>query len=490
MTTPVRVRIAPSPSGHLHVGTARTAVYNWLFARHHGGTFILRIEDTDPERSRREYSDSIQESLRWLGLDWDEGPFFQSQRGEIHASWVARLRASEHAYRCYCTPEELAAARKHAQENKLPLRYSGHCRDLSEEECRQREIEGRRPALRLRIPQELLRFDDLVYGEQTRSGADIDDFVAVRADGRPTYNFACVIDDSEMQISHVIRGNDHLTNTFKQMLIYHALGVTPPQFAHLPLNLGADKRKISKREGATSIIEYRDRGFLPEAIVNFLALLGWSPGDDREVMTIEEMIAAFTLERVNAANPVFDLQKLEWMNGEYIRALAPEELLERLTPVFIGAGLTTAADLKAKPEWALAVVVSLQERLHLLTDAVPIGRFYFAAPEEYDAKGARKHFSRPGVESDLTILAQQLSGIDPANFNSETAETTLRDLAGELGRKPAELIHPLRLALTGMTAGPGLFDIVASLGQETCRERIDRAVEFIRTHDPAQAGGE
>jgi glutamyl-tRNA synthetase len=298
-----------------------------------------------------------------------------------------------------------------------------------------------------------------------------------------------VIDDSEMKISHIIRGNDHITNTFKQVLVYRALGLTPPQFAHLPLNLGKDRRKISKREGAASVIDYGEQGYMPEALMNFLALLGWSPGDDREIMTREEMIAAFSLERVNAANPIFDLEKLGWMNGEYVRALSADDLLDRVTPVFEKAGLASADDIAGRRDWFRAVVASLQERMKVLNEAADLGRFYFIDPTEYDPKGVRKQFSRPGADGDLMLLSTQFAEIDDADFTKERTEEILRGLAEQFGRKPAELIHPLRLALTGTTAGPGLFDIVDLLGKKTCRRRIDRAVEFIRSGEIHQTSG-
>jgi len=480
MPDSVRVRIAPSPSGHLHVGTARTATHNWLFARHHGGKFILRIEDTDPERSFPEMVTSIQESLKWLGLNWDEGPYFQSQRGEIYAKWTERLRQSGQAYLCYCTPEELAAKREKAQLEKQPIRYDGHCRNLTDADRAQYEAEGHKGALRLRVPEGETKYKDLVYGDLTRSNAELDDFVCTRADGRPTYNFACVIDDHDMGISHVIRGNDHMTNTFKQVLIYRALGVEPPLFAHLPLNLGKDRRKISKREGATSVIEYQRMGFLPEAIVNFLALLGWSPGDEREIMTRDELVEAFSLERVNPSNPVFDLQKLEWMNGEYIRKMSTNELLERLTPVLMESGLVTRLHIQTNWSWMLRVVETLRERIRLLNDIVEQGAFYFTDRFSFEEKGAKKYFTRPGAAEDLTLLAAEFGKLPAADFTRDRTEAVLRQLAEQLARSPAELIHPLRMALTGMTTGPGIFDIVELLGRDHCAERLRRAVAFIR----------
>jgi glutamyl-tRNA synthetase len=484
MSSPVRVRIAPSPSGHLHVGTARTAVYNWLFARHHKGTFILRIEDTDSERSFPEYIESIQTSLKWLGIDWDEGPYFQSKRLDLYREGTDKFKQSEFAYRCYCTTEELAAARERAMQEKRPPRYDGACRNLTADQRRAKEAEGRRAAWRLRIPEGDIVYKDLVYGELTRTHNDIDDFVCVRADGWPLYNFACVIDDHDMKISHVIRGNDHLTNTFKQILIYRAMGWEIPQFAHLPLNLGKDRKKISKREGATSVIEYKEMGFLPEAIVNFLALLGWSPGNEREIMTRDEMIELFSLERVNPANPVFDIQKLEWMNGEYIRSLSPSELADRVAPVLIKAGLLDEPQLKSNRAWIEKAIGSLQERVRLLNDVVDLGAYYFTDKFEYDPKGAKKHFSRPGVDGDLSTLADEFAKIPTTKFTLERTETVLRELAEKLGRQPAELIHPLRLSLTGLTLGPGLFEIVMLLGRDKCVSRIKRAVEFIRAGVP------
>lgn len=484
MTKAVRVRIAPSPSGHLHVGTARTAVYNWLFARHHKGTFILRIEDTDSERSFLEYIESIQTSLRWLGIDWDEGPYFQSKRLDLYREWTVNFKKSPFAYPCYCTSEELAAARERAAQEKRPPRYEGTCRDLTADQRAAKEAEGRKPAWRLRIPESDIVYNDIVYGELTRTHNDIDDFVCVRADGWPLYNFACVIDDHDMKISHVIRGNDHLTNTFKQILIYRAMGWEIPAFAHLPLNLGKDRKKISKREGATSVIEYKDMGFLPEAIVNFLALLGWSPGNEREIMTRDEMIELFSLERVNPANPVFDIQKLEWMNGEYIRALSNAELTDRVAPVLIAAGLIDEAQLTANREWIERAVGSLKERVRLLNDVVDLGSYYFTDKFEYDAKGTKKHFTRPGVEGDLTALGEAFAQIPASKFTLGSTESALRQLSETLGRQPAELIHPLRLALTGLTLGPGLFEIVVLLGRDKCIERIKRAVEFIRAGVP------
>jgi glutamyl-tRNA synthetase len=324
----------------------------------------------------------------------------------------------------------------------------------------------------------------LVYGDLSRSNAELDDFVCARADGRPTYNFACVIDDHDMKISHVIRGNDHITNTFKQVLIYRALGVDPPLFAHLPLNLGKDRRKISKREGATSVIEYQQMGFLPEALVNFLALLGWSPGDEREIMTREELVEAFSLDRVNPSNPIFDMQKLEWMNGEYIRNMSTNELLERLTPVLMDSGLVTRLHIQTHWSWMLRIVGTLRERIRLLNDVVEQGAFYFTDRFDFEEKGVRKYFTRPGAAEDLALLMTEFERTPESEFTKEHSEKLLRQLSEQLGRQPAELIHPLRLALSGKTTGPGLFDIVEILGRDRCVERLRKAIHFIRESAP------
>ncbi|GAB4326242.1 MAG: glutamate--tRNA ligase [Candidatus Zixiibacteriota bacterium] len=489
MSMPVRVRIAPSPSGHLHVGTARTAVYNWLFARHHNGVFVLRIEDTDQARSEQQYVDSIQASLKWLQLNWDEGPFFQSQRGDIYAAYVDKLRHSASVYPCYCTPDELAAKREQQLADKAPLRYDGHCRDLTPEQRASYEAEGRGAALRLRVPDGNTTYHDLVYGDMSRSNEELDDFICVRADGTPTYNFACVIDDHDMRISHVIRGNDHQINTFKQILIYRALGLEPPQFAHLPLILGLDGSKISKRHGATSITEFETMGFLPHAMVNFLALLGWSPGDDREVMTLPELTESFSLDRVNSSNPVFDQKKLVWLNGEHIRRMDPNALLNALRPHLVNASLSTPLEIETRWAWMLEVVKAMQERLHLLTDIATQGAYFFTDHFGYDEKGVKKQFRKSGTVDVLQDLARTFESIPEAEFSKERTEIALRELADANGEKPARYIHPLRLALTGMTGGPGIFDIVTILGRDKCLDRIQRAVRYIESLPPAETEG-
>ncbi len=487
LLTTIRVRIAPSPSGHLHVGTARTAVYNWLFARHHGGSFILRIEDTDRSRSSDEMVESIQESLRWLGLEWDEGPFFQSQRTELYRAAAQRLLDNGNAYYCYCTPERLDQMRQQQTARGENPRYDRHCRNLTADERARLDAEGTPKIIRIRLPEEgVSTFDDLVLGTLTKGNDELDDFVIVRRDHSPTYNFVCAVDDADMQISHVIRGNDHITNTFKQLHVYSGLGVTPPKFAHLPLILGKDKKKISKRRGAVAVTEYREQGYLPEAFVNFLALLGWSPGDDREYLPSQDLINAFSLERVTSTNPVFDTDKLTWLNGEYLRAMDPNELLRRLLPLIMESGLATRLEVEARWHWMLEVVKSVQERLHFLTDFLDMAAFYFRGDLEYDQKGVRKHFLKQGAIDNLTVVRDAYAAMPEAQFTKERTEQVLRNLAEERGQKVAVFIHPLRLALTGRTKGPGMFDITSILGKDCCLRRIDRAREFIAALSPSE----
>jgi len=475
----VRVRIAPSPSGFLHVGTARTAVYNFLFARHHGGKFILRIEDTDTARSSEEMVQVILEGMKWLGLDWDEGPFYQSQRNELYKEWGKKLAESEQAYWCFCTPEELEERRKTAIAQKIAWKYDRRCLKLSPEEIEVNKKAGKLAALRLKVPEGKTNFKDLVSGELERENIDIEDMVCLRSDGRPTYNFAVVVDDYDMKISHVIRGNDHISNTFKQILLYRALNLPTPEFAHLPLILGADKKKVSKREGAVAVTDYRDLGYFPETMFNFLALLGWSPGDGREVMTKDELVAAFSIERVNAANPVFDEQKLEWMNGEYIRKFPDDELLERVFPFFEKAGLIKPDMKKPLRDYLLKVISLLKERCRLLTDFPALGDYFFKEEFDYDPKGTEKQFADPKAADRLTKVIHAWKELEP--FTNGTTEDALRVLSEREGEKAAAFIHPIRLAITGKTMGPALFDIVEALGRERVAARLSRAVAFIKS---------
>lgn len=473
----VRVRIAPSPSGFLHVGVARTAIFNWLYARHTGGTYILRIEDTDRERSSKEMVNSILDSLTWLGLDWDEGPYFQSERWDRYQPYLDRLLEEGKAYRCFCTPEELQHKRQLAQKQKADYKYDRTCLRLSSDEVEKRISEGMPYALRLKVPDGETAFNDMVYGRLARQNQDIEDLVICRSDGRPVYNFVVVIDDHEMGVTDIIRGNDHQTNTFKQVLLYQALGLDVPRMAHLPLICDQNKKKISKRDKAANASDYGKDGFLPAAVVNYLALLGWSPKDDREVLTIPELIAAFTIENVNKSNAIFDQVKMQHINAEHMRKLSNHELAQLVAPRLIAAELTSKYWLETRWQYLMDVVGLLKERCVVLNDFVDKGRYFFQPPTGYDQKGKEKHFS-PDAAERLEELAGRFAGLD--RFSRESCEQALTDLSETLGIKKAQLIHPTRLAVSGVTAGPGLYDMLVVLGREAVVERMRTAIDYIR----------
>jgi nondiscriminating glutamyl-tRNA synthetase len=478
MNREIRVRIAPSPTGYLHVGTARTAVYNWLFARHNQGKFILRIEDTDVTRSDPEMVEIILEGLRWLGLDWDEGPYYQSQRMELYKKYAETLLANKHAYYCYCSPDILKKKREEALSQKKDPKYDRTCLKITEKEKEELERKNTPKAIRIFIPEGETSFYDIVYKELKKENKDLDDFVILRSDGRPTYNFACVVDDLDMKISHVIRGNDHIANTFKQVIIYQALEKGIPEFAHLPLGLAKDRQKISKRKGAVAITDYRDAGYLPEVMLNFLALLGWSPKDDREILSKSELIELFFLENVNPANPIFDLQKLEWMNGEYIRAYDEEKLLDLIIPFLVQENLTTQEMVNEKRKWFLKYVSILKERAKTLKEFAEKGKYLFAFDYQYEPKAVSKTFNLVEVADRLSRFAEKLSSLE--DFKKDKIEEALRNSAEELKIEPAPLIHAVRLATTGVAGGPPLFDILELLGKEEVVKRIEKAVEFIQ----------
>ncbi len=471
----IRVRFAPSPTGSLHVGGARTALFNWLYARHTGGKFLLRIEDTDRKRSTPEAVQVIFDGLRWLGLDWDEDPLFQSTRLQEHKRLVDDLLALRAAYRCFCHPDELARQQEEAQKRGGAFFYPGTCRNLNDEEISRRLEAGQEFAVRFKVPPGKTEWDDAVRGRVIFDNADIEDFILLRRDGTPVYQVAVVADDAHMKVTHVIRGDDHVTNTPKQILIYRALDLPVPRFAHIPLILGPDKKRLSKRHGAASVMEYRDRGILPEAMRNFLALLGWSPGDDREVMTLDELIEAFTLERIHTAGAVFDETKLLWMNARYIAELSPEELWRRISPYL--QEFCTARGIKP-PEKAfgLQLAALYRERLRTLTEAPEKMAFFLADPRDYDAKGARKFWKEPAPER-LRELMDRFARVSA--WDHVHLEEVINGYAEELGVSRAKLIHPLRLALTGGTASPGIFDVMTLLGRDTCLRRIRAALETL-----------
>jgi glutamyl-tRNA synthetase len=462
MAEPVRVRFAPSPTGHLHVGGARTALFTWLFARRHRGVFILRIEDTDRSRSTEESIAQILEALRWLGLDWDEGPpapgYRQTERMEIYKAHAERLLAEGKAYRCVCPPEELAAARKAAQARGETFRYSGKCRDAN--------VPANIPhAQRLRIPlsgQTVVH--DLIHGTVTFEVSHLDDWIIVRTDGTPTYNFCVVVDDVTMKITHVIRGNDHLSNTPKQILCYQALGYPVPAFAHIPMILGADRSRLSKRHGATSVLAFEEEGFLPEAMVNYLARLGWSHGD-QEIFSRGELVQHFDLAHVGSAGAVFDRAKLEWLANQWMKQMPPERLANDLAPFLEKAGLPVPAD----RAWLGRVAESLKERAKTFVEMVEMGAFYFAEPAGYEREAATKFFTADAVPR-FKLLIKRLETQEP--FESAALETLYRGLAAELGLMLVDLAQLTRIALTGRTASPPIFQVAALLGRERTLARL------------------
>ncbi|MDD4178988.1 MAG: glutamate--tRNA ligase [Candidatus Margulisbacteria bacterium] len=475
----VRVRFAPSPTGALHIGGARTALYNWLFARHHHGKFILRIEDTDRERSTLESNKAIFDGLEWLGLDWDEGPniggpfgpYFQSERLEIHQKHVQQLVDEGKAYYCFCTPEELAEKRKLAEARKEAPRYDGHCRQLSPAEVKAKLASGQPKVVRFLLPAVGDTIvEDQILGTVTFKNEVLDDFVLIKSDGFPTYNFACVIDDHLMEITHVIRGNDHLSNTPRQMLLYQAFGWAPPKFAHIPMILGKDKARLSKRHGATSVIDYSDLGYLPDAMLNYIAKLGWGFGD-QEIFSRAELIEKFTLGRVNKTPAVFDMDKLNWLNGQYIRSVLPERLFDLCESLLIEAyGNHDLAYMKR-------VVAVLTDRLVLIKDVVPLAAYFFKDDFEFDPKGVEKYFRQPNAKQILTALKDQLLAL--STFTKEQIEPVFKTLATELNVKLGVVIHPCRLALTGRLESPPMYDVVEILGKERVNQRLEKAIKGL-----------
>jgi glutamyl-tRNA synthetase len=469
-----RVRFAPSPTGSLHVGGARTALYNLLFARHEKGTFLLRIEDTDVERSHEELSGQILSAMEWLGLDYDEGPYYQSQRYDLYRAAAERLLREGKAYRAFETPERLDAERKQAEAQGRAYRYSGAARAISPEESERRARAGERHVVRLKMPAETIVVEDRIRGRVEFPQEALDDFVLVRSDGHPLYHFCVCVDDTEMGITHVIRGDDHLANTPKHVALFRALGAPVPQFAHLGMILGTDRKKLSKRHGAAAVEEWRDEGILPEALFNFLALLGWAPGEDREILTRQDMEREFTLDRVGASPSVFDPEKLLWMNAQYIARMPAEELLSRSAPFSAGG----------TPDRELALQAIELHRTRTRT-TIEMGRAlssYARDPEDFDADGMKKQI-KPETPAHLERLITRLDRQE--DWSVGALETVLRETAESLGVSAGKLIHPVRLALTGITVGAPLFDVLALLGKGTALRRLKRFQAAIAPKTPA-----
>ncbi len=499
----VRVRIAPSPTGPLHIGTARTALFNYLFARRHAGTFILRLEDTDVARSTTEYERDILDGLHWLGLEWDEGPevaglpargpfgpYRQMQRLDSYREAVERLLREDKAYHCYCTPEELAADRQEQEAAHQPPHYVGRCAHLTSSERLALEAEGRKPVLRFRIGEGVVEFDDIVRGHVAIDTSALGgDFVIVRSDGTPLYHFTVTVDDAAMEISHIIRGEDHLSNTPKHILLFRALGAELPNFAHLPLILNPDRTKMSKRKSQTAIDDYREEGFIREALVNHLALLGWSSGSEEEVFSLEELVERFDLERVHSGGAIFDRERLEWLNGQWIRRLTDEDLVSRVLPYLV-------ADLETRREGGEAVRIPteddlrlllplVRERLPLLSSIGGMVDFLFVEELRLDpALLVPKRWDAATTFEGLTEARKVIAEARGVAFEADELEAPLRALAEARGWKAGDLFMAIRVAVTGRTATPPLFDTLVALGPERTLERLDTARALLEETTP------
>lgn len=474
---PVRVRIAPSPSGYLHVGTARMAIANYLYARHTGGTFLIRIEDTDAERSDASLVEPILSALNWLGIESDEPIVYQSKRTELYKEYAKKILESGHGYRCFCTKEQLAQDREEAMANKAPLMYNRRCLQLSEAEVQSKMTAGEPFVIRLKVPEGQTEFEDLVSGKLVRSNNEIEDLIIARSDGSATYNLAVVVDDHDMKVDHVIRGNDHVTNTFKQVLIYRALGWDVPVFGHVPLILRPDKKKVSKRLGDKDVAQYKEEGILPEAMFNFLCLLGWSPKTDREIYTVEELIEIFNPYNFNASNAVFDEEKLEAFNREHIQMKFDHDLAMEVAPMLVEAGYTTKYWLETRWEYLRNVIGLLKSRVRRVSDFVPMSEYFFQFDYTYDEKAEQKNFNPESAEL-LEVLANRFEQLNP--YTHDTIESALSSLAEEKELKKGKLIHPTRLAVSGRKEGPGLYDMLYLLSQPVVVERMRKAVEYIK----------
>jgi len=475
----IRVRFAPSPTGYLHVGGARTALFNWLLARNVGGTFILRIEDTDRDRSSDAHTQAILNGLAWLGLDLDEGPFFQSEGVDRHAEQARRLLAEAKAYRDFSSPEELRAEAERlgvGHPSTLARRWAD---DMGEEESERRAAEGEPFAIRLRVPVGQTRWTDLVHGPVSFANHDIDDFVILRADGSPVYNLAVVSDDAEQRVDTVIRGDDHISNTPKQILLYEALGFTVPDFGHVPMILGPDGKRLSKRHGATAVEEYAGQGILPDAMVNFLALLGWNPGDDQEIMDRPTLIERFSMERVNHTSAVFDTEKLGWMNGQYLAELPVEDVLPLFIEALERAGYDASAWESRPDGWLAELAGLLKVRSRSVVEMVDQAAPFLGPIDGYEEKASRKHFEKDSQRALelLSALSEAYSGA--AGWTEDVLEEILRTRADQLEVGAGKMIHPLRLAVTGRGFSPGIFEVLVLLGRDETLARVAAARKHL-----------
>ena len=482
-STPPRIRFAPSPTGYLHVGGARTALFNWLFARHFGGTLVLRIEDTDLERSTAEMVEGILQGMQWLGINWDEGPYYQTRRTDLYRAAAAKLIESEAAYYCFCSKDELERRRAKAAEEGRPPKYEGTCRKLNAAETLRRKSAGEAAAVRFAIPEGgSTSFDDAVFGKVEFANSELEDFVLLRSDGSPTYHLSVVADDIDLKITHIIRGADHISNTPKQVLLYQALGATMPVFAHVPLILGSDKTRLSKRHGATSVMSYREEGIVPEAFRNFLALLGWTPPEGTpEVLGDTDMIRLFGLDGISRSNAVFDRAKLDWFNAEYIRGYSAERLLPLIEEEWKKVGLNPA---RPDREWLLSTIELLKPRARSLKDFAGSFRAFFVDDFDPDPAAVDKFLQVENVRKLLIELGGRYAGSD--NFSEQETEKILRDFAAEKGVKAGALINGARVALTGQAVAPSLFAVMGALGRDTVIARLKNVENLVTRSMPAK----
>lgn len=498
MSDKVRVRFAPSPTGYLHVGGARTVLFNWLFAKRHNGTFILRIDDTDKERSTEESVTGILESLRWLGLNWDEGPevsgpyapYIQSERMEIYKGYIDKLLEDGHVYYCYCTKEKLAEEKAKAKVEKRSYRYSSKCRNLTESDRARLESEGRKSTIRFKVESDSIVVHDLILGDTKFDKSDpiFDDFIIVTSDGYPLYIFTSPIDDHLMKITHVIRASEHLSNTPRQILILNALGAEPPQFAHVPMVLASSKgEKLSKRRHGdlVAVERYQREGYLPEAMLNYLVRLGWAYDDKSEIFSVGEMIEKFGLDRVSKSGGVFDLQKLQWLNGEYVAKMSIPERTDAVIPFLKNAGLLKEDEITPERRTRLEKIVeAVGERMKTLAEIEKYTSYLFVDDYEYDEKAVKRWFKKDYVPEMLQNLHAIFAQFEP--FEEDAIEAKMRKFVEQNELKPINLLQPLRVAITGTHAGPGIFGLLALLGKERVLQRLDRAVEFLNTQRSAE----
>ena len=470
----IRVRFAPSPTGHLHIGGVRTALFNYLFARQNGGIYCLRIEDTDKERSTDENTREILDALEWLGLSPDEEPVIQSAYIDEHRAAAEKLLQKGKAYRCFCSKDELDTDKSAAESDRKAYRYSGRCRNLSESAINEKIQAGLPYTIRFRVPEGITRFKDMVYRDIAVANTEIDDFIILRSDGTPVYQLSVVVDDARMGITHVIRGEDHLSNTPKQILLYLALRERVPRFAHLPLILASDGKRLSKRHGATSVDEFRELGFLPEGLLNGLALLGWGDNMPKPVFTRQELVEKFSINRVNKKGAIFDIDKLSWINGQHLSCMNAAAIWPFVKPLWEEQGWISG---DFPEDRGIAYVELLKTRMRLLTDFIDYASYLFDHPEKYDTEGVEKHLQSTDIQSYMTILLNDLKGTEP--FTAEHIENALRNCADSLGIPAAGLIHPLRIALTGFAVSPDLFHICEILGKETVLLRLRNLIAFL-----------